>query len=248
MTGAVLCLFLLRPWLSEFRLRWAIASWPLISTGVMALPYFVNWELKVKLPKAKVQNTLIMTLLVNLLLSSWIVFHFRVQDWVRNYPSLLVRSLDKSDFVVDFLPERQQPSQGVMLLEGMVEEIEADIAGQPWYQTERWLYTRQSQLEDALQETLRTIEAPDEAIFWQIESPVPTQSDQTYLLTLKAIWSGPMAEGGAFDLETICRIKPVDAVRPVPAEEDEPTPLTQVTDVDCGEDAPTERFRSSVQG
>jgi len=242
-TGAVLCLFLFRPWLSEFRLRWAICSWPVISTGVMALPYYVNWELKFKPPKDQVKKTLVMTLLVNLLLSSWIIFHFRIQDWVSGYPSLLVRSLDDSDFVVDFVSDRAQSSQGVALLEGMIDEIEKDLAGQPWYQTERWLYTRKDELEDALQKTLRRLDAPNEQVFWQVESPAPTQSDQAYLLTLKAIWSGPMARNGAFDLEKICKISPVDAPRSVPRAEDEPQPLTKVTAVDCGEDPPVERFR-----
>ncbi|MEM6867354.1 MAG: DUF5357 family protein [Cyanobacteria bacterium P01_F01_bin.3] len=243
-TGAVLCLFLFRPWLGDFRLRLAIAVWPVISTGVMALPHFVNWELKFKLPKDKVQKTLIMTLLINLLLSCWITFQFRIQSWVDTYPSLLVRSLDESDFVIDLVTDRKQPSQGVALLEGMINEIKEDIAGQPWYQTERWLYTRKDQLEAALQETLQTLEGPEEQVFWQVEAPAPRQSDQAYLLTLRAIWSGPMAKNGAFDLEKTCKIGPVDAVRPVPRQEDEPPPLTQVTSVDCGEDAPVERFRS----
>ncbi len=244
-TGAVWCLFLFRPWLSDLRLRWAISSWPLISTGVKALPYFVNWELKFKLPKAQVQNVLIMTLLINLLLSSWFVFNFRIQDWVRSYPSLLFSSLAESDFVVDFRSDREQPSQGRALLEGMISEIEADLVGQPWYQTERWLYTRKSHLEAALQKTLESLDAPAEEIFWQVESPDPTQSDQAYLLTLRAIWSGPMAREGAFDLEKICKIQPVDVPRAVPAEADEPQPVTKVTAVDCGEDAPQERLRGT---
>ena len=243
-TGAVLCLFLFRPWLSEFRLRWAISSWPIISTGVMALPHYLNWELEFKPPKDAVKKTLIMTLLVNLLLSSWISFHFRIQDWVRSYPSLLVRSLDESDFVVDFVIDRQQPSQGVALLEGMIREIEKDLDNQPWYQTERWLYTRQIELESALKETLRSLEAPDEQVLLQVEAPAPTQSDQSYLLSLKAIWSGPMARNGAFDLEKICKISPVDAPRAVPTEADEPQPLTRLTEVDCGEDPAEERFRA----
>jgi len=247
-TGGVLCLFLFRPWLSDFRLRWAIASWPIISTGVMALPYFVNWELKFKIPKDKVQKTLVMTLLVNLLLSSWISFHFRIQDWLSSYPSLLVRPIDNSDFVVDFTTDRTQPSQGVALLEGMIREIEVDLNDQPWYQTERWLYTRQSELEAALKETVRSLDAPEEQIFWQVEAPAPTQSDQAYLLTLRAVWSGPMARDGAFDLEKICKIMPVEAPRSVsgaaPSTEDEPQPLTKLTQVDCGEDAPFERFRA----
>ena len=42
-TSVVICLFLFKPW-TDTRLRWALTCWPLISTGVLALPQFVDWE------------------------------------------------------------------------------------------------------------------------------------------------------------------------------------------------------------
>jgi len=262
-TGFVLCLFLFHPWRSDLRLRWAITSWPLISTGVMALPHFVNWELKTSLPNDKVKKTLITTLIVNLLLSSWIAFHFRIQDWLRDYPSLAVRGFDESEFVHDFTAsDRQQPSQGAALLETMTSEISQALTDQPWYQTERWLYTRQTQLEAIFQRALETLDSPAESVFWRLDVAEPRRSGEGYALDLRANWVGPASREGVFYLEKSCKILPVEKPRPrVPqtggtqtdrtqtnsaqtnsTQADEPQPIARLTSVSCGEDSPTEKF------
>ena len=245
-TGIVLCMFLFHPWRSDERLRWAVCSWPMLSTGIKALPYFVNWELKFKLPKDKDLKMLITTALVNLLLSSWIVFSFRIQDWANRYPSLLVRPLTDSAFIYDFNPNREQASQGVLLLEGMIGSIEEDLETQPWYQTERWLYTLESNLEVALDEALETLDSSAEEIFWQVAVPQPREFGEGYLLDLTATWTGPVAQNGDFFLTASCKILPVEQARPVPRLPDEPQPVTQVTSVDCGEDPPSDRFETSA--
>lgn len=247
-TGIVMCLFLFRPW-TEARFRLAVSSWPMVSTAIKALPYFVNWELEFKLPKPKVQKTLIMTTLVNLVLSSWIIFHFRIQDWVENYPSLLMNSFDDSAFVYDFRRDRQQSSQGVELLENISNAIEQELNDQPWYQTERWLYTRQERLESISTRALDDLESPEERLFWQIEIPEPRAFGEGYLLDIKATWSGPVAPQTGFFLQKTCRIVPEDRPRPVQAqgqtqeqpEPDQPVPTSQITVADCGEPAVEQR-------
>lgn len=248
-TGAVLCFFLFKPWMDDDRLRWAISSWPMVGVVIMALPDFVEWDLKFHLPKSRQRQRLIMTTLVNLLLTSWILFHFRVQDWVTNYPSLLVSQLDNSAFVFDFSgSERQQQSQGVPLLEGMADAIEGDLSGQPWYQTERWLYTRQNRLEKISERMLTTLYAPDEKIFWRLAVPEPRRSGDGYALTLRANWLGPVADGEGFYLEKTCKIMPVEVARSVPrqparqpseaAGEGQVPSTSQSTVVNCPEELP----------
>lgn len=237
-TGAVLCLFLFEPWSADDRLRWSISSWPLVSTTIKALPYFLNWELETKLPKSRDRSILIMTLLINLLLTSWILFYFRVQDWVSNYPSLLVNDLDRSAFVTDFGSDRNQQSQGVPLLESTADAITRELNGQPWYQTERWLYTRQERLEAISQRTINSFSSPAEKMFWRIEVPPLKRSGDGYLLKLQAQWLGPVSRDQRFFLEKDCKIVPQDRVRPVPTESDQPPPTSQITAVDCGEEPP----------
>ena len=251
-TGAVLCLFLFRPW-TEFRFRWALSLWPVISTGVMALPKFVNWELKFKPPRSDVQRTLVFTLLVNLMISSWIVFSFRVQDWMSNYPSLLMGDMADSAFLQDFEPERDRPSQGALLLNRTADAIKDDLSGQPWYQTERWLFTLQSQLDDISQRMIPSLDAPEEVIFWQMEVPQnPRSIGDGYFLDLRAVWTGPVSSKGVFFVEKTCKIMPQERVRPTvqtetpdtetDTEKKKPLPTTQVTTVTCSEELPREQW------
>ena len=235
-TGIVLCLFLFRPW-TDVRFRWAFSSWPMISTAIAALPEFMNWELKFSVPKPAVQKTLVMTLLINLLLSSWIMFFFRIQDWVGNYPSLLVKNLDNSAFVYDFGRDRETSSQGVPLLESMTTAIAADLDGQPWYQAERWLYTRKERLERISQTAFDELDAPGEQAFWRINIREPRAFGEGYLLDMRATWAGPINQQRGLYLEKTCKIVPIDRPRAVRVEKDQPQPTSKITSVDCGEKA-----------
>ena len=247
-TGAVLCTFLFRPW-EDNRARWAISCWPLISMAIQALPHFINWELKVSLPKKDKQQGLAMTLLVNLLLTSWILFFFRVQDWVTNYPSLLVNDLNKSAFVSDLVSERDPQAQGIPLLEGIANAIAGELNDQPWYQTERWLYSRSDNLKEIDRRMINNLPSPDERIFWQRVALQPRRLGEGYLLTLRADWIGPVAGDKNFYVEKTCKIMPKEAARTNPdssgatvdgQSEAEVTPqTTQLTLVNCGEDPST---------
>ncbi len=264
-TGAVLCLFAFHPWEESERFRWALSSWPLVSVAIAVLPDFFSWELEFSLPKKDKRPSLVMMLLINLLLTSWILFFFRVQDWVNNYPSLLVSKLNNSAFVYDFVAERDPNThaQGIPLLEGTAAAITGELADLPWYQTERWLYTRKNHLEDIAQRMNDNLEAPDEKVFWRIEVPEPRRLGEGYLLTLRADWLGPVEGNRSFHVEKSCKITPIDRVRPVPTtapSSDLNNPnssatspeaaaaaqrnrqniqVSKVTVVDCGEDAAT---------
>lgn len=241
-TGAVLCIFLFQP-RTPTRLRWALSCWPMISTAIKALPYFVGWELQPKKVKDKDLQELVVTTLVTLLITSWILFHFRVQDWVSNYPSLLVSGLDRSSFVYDFdQGDRDTRTQGVRLLEGSADAIEEDLDDLPWYQTERWLVNRQEQMERVSGSALRTLDAPTEKIFWRLILPVPRRLGEGYLITLRANWLGPVAKDDGFYLEKSCRIMPKDAVRQIPVEQDKPLPTSKLTEVTCEEIIPAVKW------
>ncbi|MGB3790908.1 MAG: DUF5357 family protein [Phormidesmis sp.] len=249
-TGIVLCMFLFKPW-TDVRFRWAFTCWPMVSTGILALPYFVNWELKVKTPDKETQKTLVMTTLINLLLSSWISFYFRVQDWVGSYPSLLASDFGRSAFVYDFNRQREQESQGVPLLESMAIAIEEELNNQPWYQTERWLYTRQPRLEAIARQAKDSLDAQNEGGFWQVETPKELRPiEDGYFLDLSANWTGPTSRDGSFFTQKTCKILPVDRPRSapvqansVPAQGDAPLPTSRSTIVDCGSEPAVQQRR-----
>ena len=240
-TGAVLCtfLFLAR---EEPNFRLAICFWPLISTTIKALPNFITWELEPHWPKKKDRPVLIMTLLVNLILTGWIVFYFRVQDWVDNYPSLLANDFSSSAFVTDFraVDENEtEETQGSRLLDSTADAVYNELNDLPWYQTERWLYTRQDRLESISGDMLRTFSAPEEKVFWRMQVPdLKRLADEGYLLTLRANWIGPVAGNQQMQLEKTCKIIPVDKVRPVAVKENEDPPVFKSTEVQCDERSP----------
>ena len=242
LVGVVLCCFFFRPWRSEDRLQLAVSSWPMISVGVMALPQFIGWDLERKTLSDNAKKSLITTSLVNLLLTSWMLFHFMVQAWVLDYPSLLLNGVDDSYFVYDFAVEREDPSQGGVLLERMADDIEREITDLPWYQAERWLYTRAPRLEVIFQNSLDALDAPTEDVFWQLDVAEPRQVDEAYWLDLRANWTGPTVRDREFYLEKSCKIFPVNRLRPVASEEDEPPPTARIAQVDCGEDVPAEKY------
>lgn len=240
-TGAVLCTFLFMA-REEPNFRAALCSWPLISTTIKALPHFITWELEPHWPKKKDRPMLVMTLLVNLILTGWIVFYFRVQDWVDNYPSLLANDLSNSAFVTDLGTgdrSRNNENQGSRLLNSTADAIYGELNDQPWYQTERWLYTRQDRLEAISEEMVRTFSAPEERVFWRMQVPdLKRLADEGYLLTLRANWVGPVAGTRQMRLEKTCKILPMDKVRPIAIREDEEPPIYKSTEVQCEEDTP----------
>ncbi|EDX86251.1 hypothetical protein S7335_3954 [Synechococcus sp. PCC 7335] len=241
--GALICLFLFNPWTDDTRFRWALTCWPLISMGVLALPQFVDWELRLKQRSQSTNKTLVMTTLINLLLSSWILFHFRVQDWVNHYPSLLASSLEQSSFVYDFDQGRARQAQGIPLLESMAVEITEELNEQPWYQTERWLYTRDSQLETIFQRAKELLDAPTEGKFWQVEVPQALRPvDEGYLLDLTVNWTGPASREGRLFVQKTCKILPVDRSSAVSMQADA-QPTSRSTFVDCGSELALQRLR-----
>ena len=244
-TGAVLCTFLFMA-REEPNFRLAFCSWPLISTTIKALPRFITWELEPHWPKKKERPMLVMTLLINLILTGWIVFYFRVQDWMETYPSLLANDLSNSAFVTDFRPadrDRNNETQGSRLLNSTADAIYEELNDQPWYQTERWLYTRQDRLEAISQEMTRTFSAPEERVFWRMQVPdLKRLADEGYLLTLRANWVGPVAGSRQMKLEKTCKILPVDKVRPVAVKKDAEPPIYKSTEVQCDEGTPEVRW------
>ncbi len=206
--GGVLCLFLFGSWQGPW-LQTALVCWPLISFFVGAVPEVLTWDLQPKLPFPPVRQRLVLLFLLSLLFSSWLQFHFRIQSWLKDYPSLGADRFDASGFVY------RLPGQPVPLSAGIAHLTEAEAFirdqtdGQPWSAVERWLLnteghrqTIQAQLESHPQSS------PEDGL-WQIQMPQPLLQGDGYELKILALWTGPTADPASYYLEKSCVLVPV---------------------------------------
>ncbi|MEM9907657.1 MAG: DUF5357 family protein [Cyanobacteria bacterium P01_D01_bin.44] len=242
-TGVIFCVFLFNPW-TEDRFRLALISWPIVSTLIAGSPQFVdrNWK-QFKQPKKEVRQSLAMMLLINLLLTSWLIFFFRVQSWLDSYPSLLVDDFSRSNFVARLESDQTYFSQGTLLLEDAALTLEQELEGLPWPQVERWLIN--------IDEGIRTlansvdITAPAERVFWSLNAPLPEQDADGYRLRLRANWLGPTSKENGYYLEKVCQIAPrsqPQVIESGPDPNQSSTVKRQLTDlarVDCASGPPT---------
>ncbi|NEQ53222.1 MAG: DUF5357 domain-containing protein [Leptolyngbya sp. SIO3F4] len=229
-TAAVICVFSFRPWTPE-RLQLAMGLWPVVATILVAIPHFFNWTLDWKLPKPPVRQELIVLLLVNLLLSSWIMFYFRIQHWFDNYPSLVAENLDNSAFVYQFGTGNQGGSQANILLTSAAESLVKQLDNTPWPRAERWLLNLDNSINSVAQGIiLNTI---SERVFWSLDAPRPESISNGYQIKLRANWLGPTAKQNGYYVEKVCTILPRTLKKRTGDEET--SNLTPVAEVSCSD-------------
>ncbi|MBU6230456.1 MAG: DUF5357 domain-containing protein [Cyanobacteria bacterium REEB459] len=206
--GGVLCLFLFSSWQGPW-LPTALVCWPLISFCVAAVPEVLTWDLQPKRPLPPVRQRLVLLFFFSLLISSWIQFHFRIQSWLKDYPSLGADRFGASNFVY------RLPGQPLPLSAGMAHLAEAEsfIAdqtdGQPWSAVERWLLNREGHQQTIQTQIQSHSQASPESSLWQIQLPQPQSQAEGYELKILAVWTGPTAEPGSYYLEKTCMLMPV---------------------------------------
>lgn len=228
-TAAVLCLFVFRPW-TDARLALALSAWPLVATLLVAIPYFLSWELDLRLPGPGIRQDLAVVLLLNLLLSCWIMFHFRVQSWFDRYPSLLSENLDRSAFIYELPRDTDRVSQGEALLENAASNLGEELNNTPWPRVERALLNVDA-LIDNIAEGI-TLGTPSEVVFWSLDAPSPRSKGPGYQLQLRANWLGPTAEQNGYYFAKECSILPK-----TPQARAEGEPSTPVAEVACVQDS-----------
>lgn len=233
-TAAVMCIFLFRPWTSE-RLQLAMGFWPVVATLLVAIPKFCDWTLNWTIPKPAVRQELIVLLLINLLLSSWILFYFRIQNWFYNYPSLIAEDLDQSAFVFRFGPDTDNGSQANLLLTSASERLIDQLDNAPWPRAERWLLNLDKSINSVAEGII--LNATEERVFWSLDAPRPQSVSSGYKLKLRANWLGPTADQNGYYVEKECTILPRTLKKTAENETPDETPAdpTPVAEVTCSE-------------
>ncbi|XGB43820.1 MAG: DUF5357 domain-containing protein [Nodosilinea sp. LVE1205-7] len=207
-SGGILCLFLFGSWQGSW-LQTALVCWPLISFCVAAVPEVLTWDLQVKGPPPLVRQRLVLLFLLSLLFSSWIQFHFRIQSWLKDYPSLAADRFNTSNFVYRLPGQSVPPSAGIAHLIKAGTFISDQTDGQPWSAVERWLLNSEGH-QQTLQAQLHSQPQPlPEDQLWQIQLSQPVSQGDGYELKILAIWTGPTANPTSYYLERSCALMPV---------------------------------------
>ncbi|MDB9525313.1 DUF5357 family protein [Oscillatoria sp. CS-180] len=228
--GAIVCTYVFG--LLPLGWRTGLTVWPIVSVAIAAIPQFLNWELKPKIPPPAMRQNLILLSLIALLFSNWFQFSFRLQDWFEDYPSLLADDFSDSGFVsrVSNFPEEQ--ARGVVLLTSVETEIRGTLNDTPWSYVERWLLNLDERLVNLEVKTIDALEYPKERKLWRLEASPRSLDNNRYGLDLRAFWLGPTAMDEGYFLEKTCIIQPRSPAEPTINEEGEtvqPSPVAEVT-------------------
>ncbi|MBD0268255.1 MAG: DUF5357 family protein [Cyanobacteria bacterium Co-bin8] len=213
--GAILCGFIFGL-IPGNQIELSIVTWPLISALIIIVPQFLTWDGKVKVPPPVTRQQVILVFLISLLLSSWLQFYFRIQNWFDDYPSLMAEDFGTSGFVYR-VPGRAAPlSDGVALLTLTETTLQRELHNRPWSGVERWLLNINDQLVNLRREIRDRLVSPSrEQRFWRIDVR-PVTASNGYDLKLQAIWQGPTAEPNGYYLEKSCQLTRVERPTPSP--------------------------------
>lgn len=206
--GAIVCIFLFGSWPGD---QWSIALgfWPIMSALIIAVPQFLNWDFSVKVPPPAARQQLILVLMLSLLFSCWFQFYFRLQAWMRDYPSLLADSFDNSGFVYRIPGQPLPLSEGVTLLTMMEASVQSKISNRPWAWVERWLLNIDDQMTEINREVRDRLVSPTQEIgLWRLDMQPYSRGDG-YELKMRAIWRGPTSKEEGYYLEKTCQLQPV---------------------------------------
>ncbi len=182
-------------------------TWPLVSVFIVAIPSFLTWELRPKLPSPPVRQYLILIFLLALLFSSWFQFYFRIQTWLRNYPSMLTDNFAHSGFVYRLPNQTEAQAKGVSLLTAAELQVKTALDGTPWPYVERWLLNLNEQLDRLRSASAVVLEDSPELPLWRLDAR-PRTLDKGYALDLIAVWSGPASDPNGYYFEKTCVIHP----------------------------------------
>lgn len=192
-----------------------IVFWPTISALITAIPEFIegnDTDAKARIPKPEDRQRIIILVASSMLLSCWIQFHFVMDNWLRQYPSLQADTFKHSTFVVRTEESVKIPQNGVVILEKLQPMVIEQIAQRPWSEVEKWLLDAKQRVGNlgrgVIQKNLGKYEEKE---LWRVE-PRVANTKSGYILDLLSIWIGPSSNPRGYYLKKSCRIEPVAAV------------------------------------
>ncbi|NEP40898.1 MAG: DUF5357 domain-containing protein [Okeania sp. SIO2H7] len=200
--GAMICVFFYENVAGDIK-PFIVIMWPLISLSIGTLALFLKQGGKLEKSPPLVTKSFTFLFLINLLLSCWLSFHFFLQGWIGEYPSLLEGDLSKSAFIAKVRQSSINQSRGATILDIMEQKLREETG-------DRQLETSVEQMKLKLItlkfKALEELPPAKENKYWFLETPM-IASNSGYQIELQLIWEGPTAGGESYYLSKSCEIQ-----------------------------------------
>ena len=208
----------LSPWVTSFLIGlWLLVrlpaenkeiAWiagPLIAVVIAAIIEIWKSESKWERVRALARPQFVIFTLSHVLISCWFGFHFLIQGWLQQYPSVLSQDLRQSDFVVTFQRPTINRSRGVVILQEMEEYLRDQARTKPWPQVEQMLIDIDNERFFLRNEALNRIDRVAEDDSWDVKTTV-VQGDARYQLDMEAEWLGRVFRPERYSFSKSCEI------------------------------------------
>ncbi|MGB3208184.1 MAG: DUF5357 family protein [Crinalium sp.] len=188
----------------------SVIFWPTISALIATVPNYLGKGFTLQLPNPEKRQKIIVFLLSHVVISCWFQFYYVLQDWLEQYPTLLVDDWKRSAFVVK-LPELEPaPIRGTLILNSLETQLSEELDNKPWSQIERWLQDREKNLKLAVNQSQKELAKVAEDAWWEFTSQL-SSSESGYNLQLIATWQGPRSNLERLFIEKLCKINLVSS-------------------------------------
>ena len=177
--------------------------WPLLSFCIAELTVLVKNGGKLESSSPLTSKSFTFLFLINLLLTCWLSFHFVIQEWGKQYPSLLEEDVSNSAFITKIQPTAIGDSRGATILNLIEQKLRADIRERP---LETSVEQMKLKLITLKHQALEQLPQAKENKYWFLETQI-IASNSGYQIELQLIWQGPTPGKKAYYLSKSCEVQ-----------------------------------------
>ena len=180
-------------------------SGPIIAVVILATIEVWNSESKRESLRSLLRPQFLTIALVHMVFSCWFAFHFLIQGWIQQYPSILSQDLRKSDYVVTFQQPTINRSRGVVILNEMDRYLQKEARTKPWAQVEQMLIDIDNERFFLKNQALTAIGVVPEDASWDVKTSI-VQGQSRYQLEMQATWLGLVFRPEIYSYTKSCEI------------------------------------------
>ncbi|MEZ2237130.1 DUF5357 family protein [Microcoleus sp.] len=178
---------------------------PLIAVVVLAAIEIWNSESKWDKIKSLIQPEFLILTLIHVMISCWFGFHFLIQGWLQDYPSVLSQNLKESHYLVTFQGPTINRSRGVIILNEMEKYLKNQAATKPWAQIEQMLIDIDNERFFLKNEALKKLQIVPEDGSWDVKTSI-VQGESRYQLEMQATWLGLVFRPEIYSFTQSCEV------------------------------------------